>query len=218
MNTDFIKKINFLIEKNQFDEAEKEIKDILRLDTYNTDLWLRLAVLETIPPLSYYPKAIESLNKILEYDDSNFDAILLLICINHYMIGFIEDELINKINNIKTDDKEKLSMLEYAKCWYFQSIDENKYVESLQKSIELYPYHVFNYEQLAQYYKKNGEFNKANTLIEQALKNVNFIYCEQNNKLEHDDTSIDKYFNEFVKGTHITDIVYNLIKSDLTKL
>ena len=216
MDALLIKKINILIDKNQFDEAEKEIEDLLKVDPYNTDLWLRLAILETIPSLSYYPKAIESLNKILEYDDANFEAILLLICINHYMIGFIEDELIDKIEKIKTNDKEKLSMLEYAKSWYFQRLDKNKYVESLQKSIELYPYHVFNYEKLAQYYKRNGEFNKANTLIEQALKNVKFIYCEQSNKQEHDDTSIDKYFNEFVKGTHITDIVYNLIKSDLT--
>ena len=213
LKTELIKKLNDLIIIHNFDEAEKIMEELLANEPYNTELWLRYAVLELNSPLTDPIRSIECLNKIFQYDKYNFEAILLLCCIYHFHLGDIDDELISKLDSVKTNDKEKLSMIEYIKSWYYDRKEDNKmYEQVLLKSIELFSGNVLNYKRLAQFYVKNGNIKRSQELIKLALKNITLVYSKD---YFHDFTDVNEYFNEFVRGIHSTSNHYESLEEEL---
>ena len=208
--------LNELINKKNFHQAEIIIENILKNEPQNTELWLIYAKMELTIPLVDFIKSMECLNQILEYDKTNFEAILLLCCIKHFWLGGVDDELMAKLDSIKTNDKEKLSMIEYVKSWYYDIKEDNKmYEQVLLKSIELFSGHVFNYKALGQFYIKHGRIKEGKELIKLALKNVQFIYSKDSDFANYDHINLNQYFNQLVKGTYISLVVYESIKENL---
>jgi tetratricopeptide (TPR) repeat protein len=226
---DLIKEVNILSNNDNEEDAERLLESYLEKNPNDIDMLMRHAVFVLYPPIYNETKSINSLTKILQIDPDNIDAILFLACITHYDFPDIRDEakILEMLSSIKTNDTEKLSMIELAKSWMYCSIEEDNYIKlngnlddfyktpenyiqyesALKKSIEFYPYHVLNYKHLAHLYNTCNRKRESIELLKTAIKNVATI-CQKNNCDERDWTSIQEYFDELVKGTPPSDSLY----------
>lgn len=93
-------------------------------------------------------------------------------------------------------------MLYLAIAWYYSSRDKKEYEQSLLKSIFYCNKHVDNYDLLGRLYLETGNKTKGKKMIRCALANIREIYGE--NYSLSDVTDINKFFDEFFKGTYIT--------------
>ena len=212
---DLISKIIELSKDWGIEELEKIeflIEDKLKQDPNNIALWLRLAILELVPPLVDHKKSIDSLNKALAIDKNNAIAMLLLAYVNYYCVAGVDEELMNTLNSIRTDDNEINSMLKYVASWFY--IDKDPRLEELllQESINFCKEHVYNYVHLAELYFKQGRNQKAKVLVEKALGNVKKIYSLNDSKEGYDFTDVHKFLNERIKGICLTDSNLKFVK------
>ena len=218
-------------------EIKKPLEDYLEKNPNDIEIWLRLAVLAVRPPTGDDCRAIECINEVLKVDPNNFEALILGAYINKYFKAEISNTL-DMLNNFKTNDPKQLSMIEHAKSWSYEVLEKNKYKQShnssieffyddssnypllkdaLKKSIDLYSYHVFNYKQLALLYNECNRKDDAAKLLKKAIRNIRVVYTE-NSDNQKDWTCAKEYLNEHVKGTHITNIVYQSIKEFLLEI
>ncbi len=217
-----IEQINKLSEKRSMEaalEAEKIIIKELEKDPYNIDLLLRFAILEKDVPLGDYEKGFIILNSALAYKPKNPLVLVILAAFHNFYGHGITKGLHDEIISYQTDDPEIKSMLYYELSWYYAEIgDKNKLEDVLQKSVNLYPKHVFNQYDLAELYYKKNKLREAKTLIQNAIANVIKIYTNDEDFIGYDNTSATQYINEIIRGTHITDGTYARLKELLRKI
>lgn len=212
---ELIKKVNELDDLDRATEGESLLDEYLIKHPNDIDVLIRLATYVLGPPLSYYPKAIECLEKVFELDNNNIEAHLLFACINRFHGPYYDEEALDGLNKLKTNDPEEQSMIEYAKSWSYDNLEQWDLCEqSLLKSIQLYPYNVWNYRDLGLLYIKQGRKSEGLALLSNAINNVKVIF-RQNDGHESDWTSAQRYFDELIRGTHITDSVYECLEEDL---
>ncbi len=195
--------------KENLTEIDIIIKNYVAEHKEDTDMWLRLALLHKGSlqgDIPVYVKSIAYLHTILSYDPLNIDAVLMLAFIENQSFGHMrafgqmQESTFNALCNLKTNDLEILSMIEYAKSFYYMKTDKEKYVMHLLKSIEYCDTHVNNLLVLGRYYLKKREFEKAKLLIHKALDNIQGIYDVD--YVYTDITDIDEFFNYYYKGIH----------------
>lgn len=212
---DLVSKIIELTKNNNLGSEERILKiealieEKLRHDPNNIELLMRLAVLELNPPVADHNKSIEILEKVLSIDKNNIIALLLLAYVKYHCSGGVDKDLLDKLDSIKTNDKELLSMAKYAAYWHYSNNDEfndeKKQEQYLLESINLYGGHVCNYVDLVELYLQQGKKEKAKELVEIALKNVVKIYTE--NVHIEDISDINEFLDERIKGICITDSI-----------
>jgi len=191
------------------------IEEYLEKNPEDTDARLRLAMLEFTPPWED-PEVISTyLNEIFKYDPDNIYATLILACIQNTLWGKITDPVFKKLNNLSSKNSEIISMIELAKAWYYKYKNNNElYEKHLLSSISYCNKHVGNYRALGYLYTQKGEKNKAKKFARKALHNVKVIY-DENSRIT-DITDVEKFINEYIKGTHITNSnlksIYKLLK------
>ena len=223
-----IKEVNKLVKtrnSDDIDKAEMLLENYLKENPKDIEMWIRFCVFELQPPLCDGERGLKYIYKVLEMDPNNFEAVMLMACIDRFLAS--ANSVIIKLSQIRTDDPEKLSMIEYAKAWSYERIEEDNYKaihgnldgfykspenykqteEALKKSINLYPCHVYSYKHLARIYNRCNKKASAAKLIKKAIKNVKVIYKEGEG-LDGDWTCPQEYFNELVKGTHISESLY----------
>jgi len=126
----------------------------------DTDIRLRLVMLEYTPGWEDPELLSKYLNEIFEYDPDNIYATLILAITQDIFWGEITDKVFEKLNNLSSEDPEILSMIELAKAWYYQCKNNNELSEKhLLNSIRYYNKHVKNYKSLAYLYTKQGKKN-----------------------------------------------------------
>lgn len=204
--------------KNVILQAEEKIEKYLNNNPFDTDIWLLFAMFEYQIPVKDTNKSIECLKNILKYDPSNSTAILLLAAFYNNEFGYIDDDLFTRLNTIKNQNNEIMSMIELAKSWHYGSLLKNNYVaqeESLIKSINLCPYCVRNYINLANLYLEQGKINKGKELLKKAINNIKNVYFENYDPLNIND--IEEFFNTYFKGTHTTRPALNLLIKKLNE-
>ncbi len=199
--------------KNNYDlttfiTIQKSFDQYLNLHPYDTEIWLKYALcMYDLAEGSDYPE--ECLRKILEYDQNNLSATMLLVYINAHD-SHISDQLFRQLCALKSDDNEILSMIEYEKIWYYK--DDENYEKVLVNSVRLCNKHVWNNVNLGRLYITKGEFKKGQELILKGLENIKLIY---NNDTIYDELSVEEYFNETIKGIHLSRSNYNCIIGSL---
>lgn len=107
----------------------------------------------------------------------------------------------------------------YHVIFYFGN--EKKMLANFIKKNQSYcKKHVSNYTELADFYAKKGEKNKAIKFAKKALHNIQVVFDEDyysTNTTDTDITNVEDFINERFKGTHITDSnlksIYKLLKS-----
>lgn len=191
--------------------TEVLIEEHLKKNPDNIELWIRLAILELSPPLADYYKSIDCLKRVLEYENDNFYAIVLLAYVNDSRLGGVQEELYNKLCMCRTTDNEEKSIVEMAKSWYYRHNDMGMYEKQLVSSISLCGSHVWNRVELGQLNIRNGMYEEGTNYIKSALKNVKLVYST-NEVTSYDLTDFREFFNEHLKGTHLTQENFNFIK------
>lgn len=227
---EIIKQIQLLsseyYKKDEGDEPlliEKLLKNYLEEHPRDTQMWLRLTLLYYTPYFDKYPPDVFScLNKILEYDPENIYANIMVAFFHDAFRGLIPDEVFQKLNALKTNNLEDFAMLEMVKALYFRDKDfilkrndSKEYEQCLQKAILLDPTIVDPYVFLGRLYLEQGKFTLAKEYLEKGLERV--INPDIKENIEKDITSYEKFFNYFIKGTHLTSSIYKSIKEDLEK-
>lgn len=201
-------------EKRLYEEKLKaQLEEQVQTDPNNIDLLLRLALFELEPPEGDPDKCIEYLNRVLSLDENNATALLFFAHLHEYVVWFIPDELLAKIETLYTDNDEYNSMLKYVASWSYGKFRKNipeKEEALLKESIKLYSRHVWNYVNLAELYAAQGKITESQELAKKALSNVKKVYsCEV---LEYDPTNITDFLNAEIKRIYLTDVQFGLIK------
>lgn len=195
------KELNLAIKNFDIEKAEKIIEKQIKNDTKNIELWFKLAVIELTVALVDYIKSLECINKILDIDKNNVLALILECCIHYYHLGGINEDLFNKLNLIRTNDEDVLSIIKYIMSLYYEDLDINKQKELLEQSICLCNNYVTNYEELGKIYIIQGDLDKGKKLIKKAYDNIKLVYNEEE---ICDFTDVNEYINEHVKGIHLS--------------
>lgn len=73
--------------------------------------------------------------------------------------------------------------------------------------------YVYNYKELGEVYIEQGDLVKGKELIKKAYDNIVNVY----DGIPYDTTDINEYINEYVKGTHLSDINKETIEEMLNK-
>lgn len=189
------------------EQMESLLMDYLKKYPKDTEMWLKLTMVEFTPPWEDYERIEKYITSILKYDENNVQGLLILAYAQYVFRGEVTKDLfirLQVVSNITTD-KEWLSMIYLAIAWYYWGYDlkdEKKYEESLLQSINYCSEYVDNYELLGRLYLEIDREIEGKKMIRCALANVQKIYGE--NYDSFDITDINEFFNEFYKSTHIT--------------
>ena len=206
-----IKGLTKIYNKTAADGPDEYILEIIKnlIDEYlvknpeDTDVRLRLAMLEFTPPWEDPELISEYLNEIFKYDPNNIYATLTLACIQDTLRGEITDEVFAKLNNLSSENPEINSMIELAKAWYYKCKNNNElYEKHLLSSISYCNKHVGNYRALAYLCTQKKEKDKAKKFARKALNNVQVVYIQGSIT---DITDVENFINTYLKGTLITE-------------
>lgn len=193
-----------------FFNIQKTFDEYLNVYPKDTDVWLSYAL--CMYKLAEGEDLAENcLKKIYEYDKSNVYATMLHAYIAAHD-SHIDDELFEKLCNVKTHNLELQSMIEYLKSYYYFLKNDTLNEKVLQNSVALCDKHVWNLVNLGRIYIKKGDYKEGQRLIKKALSNIEYTYDEH--PIE-DQLDLNEYFNETIKGIHLTDSNYNSIIDSL---
>lgn len=182
-------------------EMESILESYLQEYPNDTDMWLRLAMVEFTPPLEDYERIEKYIEAILKYDPTNIKGILVLAYVQYILRGKIYEELFVRLKTLCViEDKEWLSMIYLAMAWYYETTDEEKYEQLLLESIRYCDKHVNNFDLLGGLYLKTGRGVEGKKILQFAISNVQEV--TSGGFADVDD--VEFFFNERFKGTYIT--------------
>lgn len=211
---DILEKVN-IMSRNDDKKLYFFLKEQLRHESKDVNFWLSLAITIVAPPFGDEETSIIFINKALAIDNNNPIALIILAHVYEYNLGGIDDMLLHQIKNLHTNSNEINSMLKYVASWSYsdgKKNDSKMEEQLLRESILLCDKHVWNYKHLARLYRRQQRYLEINNLLKKALKNVKTVYYEYSGV---DITNIDKFINEHIKGTHITDCNVGFIHRDI---
>jgi tetratricopeptide (TPR) repeat protein len=191
-------------------------------DPLNIGLLLQLSLVEAKKFGVTHEKATASIQKILSYDPDNVIALIIWAYKEYISKNLTDKSLLKKLTMIKTNDAEINSMLLYVASWFYANKDDNKQKELLLQSINEYPGHVCNYDELATLYSKQGKNEEARKLWKKALDNIK-VYSNSDSidyitEVPSQDgteyiVDVNEFLNTVIKGTHsLASIVEDLKK------
>lgn len=207
----------FLAEyKNNKDEIvlyniEKLFEDYSKIEPLNFDVLFKFAIFE----YEFFHddlKTLSILKKIVDQDKDNLHAILMMALISFTMSYAEKDYIYKKIEDLKTNNPDVLSLLEYAKALYWAGFDENLFKAHLEKSVNFSDKFVWNLFKLGRIYLEKGEIKKGKDLIKKAIDNIQYIYPsfeDGNFRIE----SKEEFLNERFKGIWLTQSNLNVMKN-----
>lgn len=218
-NTDLILKEIFtstlLTKKQKILKAEEMLTEKIAIDTFNLELYFKLAVVVLEEPEIDFIKSIECMEKVLSYDKMNKEAIIFLSWIQYFYRGYVNSSALilldNLLNDAKIDSLSK-SLIYLSKSWS-ADIDEEQRFCFLEKSIESNTTYVHNYIELANLYRNKGDLDTEKDLILKALRNVEKIYLVDKS---FDITVVKQYLGDCFKG-FIDDSFYDIPTYNLFK-
>lgn len=174
------------------EEAEKLIESHLTEYPQDTEMWLKLALVEDSTLIGEdYLKAIECVKKILAYDPNNtYAAVLLALFLNINMI--VNDECYNILCAIKTNDNEFKAMIEFGKSLYYVHRDTEKRFEHRRKAS------IFWHKHVKELLSKYSCDDYKRILDERIRANLQTIckYPEE----PYDPLSVEQLLNEFIRS------------------
>lgn len=200
-------------EKLEEQKLKERLEEQIITDPNNIDLLLRLALFELEPPEGDPDKCIEYLNRILNLDENNVIALLFFAHLHEYVVFFIPDKLLTKIETLYTDNAEHNSMLKYVASWSYGEFRKNNLTKEeklLNESIEIYSGHVWNYVHLARLCAEQGRIVESQKLAQKALANIQKVYSYD--ALEYDPTKITDFLNTEIKGINLNDVQFGIVK------
>ena len=202
---------NYQEKNDNFEQVETILLEHLKTHAKDTDAWLLLTRIECNAPLYDYDRIAHYIGHVLSYDPTNAYALLFLAYADYYLHGQIDADTYTRLCLAKNDNSEIMAMIEVAKARYFESFNEKKYQEALEKSVHYSLKQRINCSNLGILYFNQGKIQEGKDLIQQALKNVKEVFPSDN--VTYDPTSIEGLLDEFYAGTIISEGAYAHLKS-----
>lgn len=205
---DYKTKVRELIKINE-DEALVYLEDYISRNFHDFDAIIACALLAQKAPFDDFITAIKLLQDLLNIDKYNVKALLLKAYVENIHLGEIDYSTFNAINyclNLNNYNFYSIQLL-VLQAQYYQDKDKIKYIETLQKSVNLDFKASYNFLLL-------GRATNNTMYLEQALNNVEFIYTIEN-VTDIDNIDFDEFINEHIRGTKISFINYEAMKQEL---
>lgn len=175
--------------------------------------FLQYIIFEYLPQIADDMKAKELLLDYLDKHPNDCEALLLLAYIVYNWYRF-DQNVLDKLENAQSADPEIMSMIEYAKSWYYYH-NESKYIASIIKSVNYSHNQVYNLRELAYIYEFDGNMEIAKQLFMQAMKNIKAIYIPNHAPFI---PSINEFLNERYKGINLGKWNYQDLIASFNKL
>ena len=202
--------VNPIIEHGICENIQQEIiiflENKLKNDPHNVEALLLLAIIGTNTTKSNPNATIKLLEEIINISkEVEATATIFIAYIKDF--SYIDEDLLNRLKSINTNNDEINSMLKYAISWFYNSNENHQLEEKyIKESIDTYQGHVWNYVSLARLYNKEGKLSEAYQLIQKAKSNVKKIYENNDNFRDYDPTNINEQINALIKGTFLSSI------------
>ncbi len=147
----------FLAEKGQNEEARQKLK--YAIDFYPANMRFSLDLANFFFTTEEYDNAIKGYEYILKYDPKNEK-------IKKYL------EIVRLENEIKDNplDKKTIALYQKVGSFWYSTGNYDRAIEKMEKLVALSPGNVGACYNLAQAYKGSGDFQKAKSMYEKALK------------------------------------------------
>jgi len=172
-------------------QIEQLIKEYLREMPQDTEMWLKLALVEYRFPLADHIRAIECVKNILAYDPNNTYAAVLLKVFSDWDI--VNEECFDILCAIKTEDNEFKAMIEFAKALYYDAKDNvQKYSKHYKNAKFFWRLHV------KEFLSKYSCDDHGPTLDERVQANLKII-CKGYQKVSYNSLSVEQFLNEEVR-------------------
>lgn len=198
------------IMNNDVELTERILLDMLKQSPQKVDLWIKLCLTEFYPPFWDYMSALKYINEIYKVDSRNVKAIILECTIRQLNMGFINEELFQKLDDIICNDDKIMSIVYFIKSWYYDFMKERQKVkECLLKSIDLYDKYPYPLRDLGKIMEEEGKKDEGLALYRKAFSNITKIYQDDEND---DFTDLNEYILEHVTGQHLSSPNYGWIK------
>lgn len=156
------------------------ILDYLSKQPSDVDLWVKLMLIQSIPPRADYIAIKDCTNIVFMYDSFNIPALLILMYGYYYLIRSPDEEYpIQRLFDAKSEDKELSAMLEIAKAqWYDEQNNQDLYEHCLLTSINSCQSFAYPYISLGLFYIDNNMISEGKEFLRLGLANVKKIYDE----------------------------------------
>jgi len=211
-----IKVINKEVSLKSLEKTEHLLRSYMKNDRNDIELLIRLAILQLYPPLSDEIKCIEYLEQILEFDEANEKALIILGFVKEWRLCGLDKVLLEKLINLDVANRETASMINYILGWHYLYKDAKLFEKYLENSISLYPYHVNNFIDLGKHYINIGKMQVGRNLLKTAIKNIRHVFTtDEIFIIPTDITSPDDFINENIKGIYITEDNLNSLRNIL---
>jgi len=206
------KEIKYIREKKvdskYIDFFEERVELYLKENPEDEDMWLKYALFEAEMPLKDTQKAVNILRKLINYNPNNIKAMLIMADLMNLELGGVDNELLEKLINAKSSNKEEAAMLALTiSLFYSKKADEVNEEKWLKKSILLDQKLSCSFTRLGELYFRQGNKKRGRQYIKIGLDN---ILLQPHDHLDE----IDEYINEFVKGINSTSEYIEYMKEE----
>jgi tetratricopeptide (TPR) repeat protein len=192
-----------------FDQIVGHFKKYLANNPFDTEIWLKFAILFLQLPKDE-DRALNCLQKILEYDPENVIAKLLFACFADYF-GGVDKPIFEMLCAIKTSNRGFLSIVELEKSWHYSYINKELYKKTLLKSINYCDTFVLNHKLLGVYYLcEENDTRRAHICFQKALNNIQHVYTFE---MDYNPLDVHEFINERLKGIHLTEPNFESLQS-----
>jgi tetratricopeptide (TPR) repeat protein len=207
--------------------VENYLTQFLLRRPHELEVWLRLGVLMLLPANRDFQKSMYCFKRVLSVEPKHMEATLLLACAMKMAGKPLDEEIINRLFVIHSNQPEEKAMICFVRSWVFeQQQDWLKFEEWLVESIQAYPYHVFNYIALSTHYLSLSRVKEAFDLRRRALANIQGIYPAKGQQpikgypliYKYDSTDYQEFFNGHIKGIHCTPKAFRQLVKELHEI
>lgn len=195
-------------DKKRAEDVRILFEKYLDNNPYDTEIWIKFALLAYCALFHDDVDAQAYLEKILAYDPHNIKVILFhTYIVEHY--SYLNDALMERLNKLKTDDKSLMSLIEFQKSSYYYIVTENpnEYEKCLLRSIKFCDKYFWNNVHLGRFYLRKGFITKGHEYLKKGLNNLEYVYDDTRPRNILD---LEEFFNERLKGIHLSQSNYNI--------
>lgn len=182
--------------------AEEILLNRLRIFPNDSELWLKLGLVELQFPFEDYDRALEYIDKSISEFPNYFEA----ICIKQYLTNFyyneIDNVLLDRAIEFNYGNSQK-SVLYYIKSWEYRNaknIDDE--ISMLNRSVELCQKFVYPFRRLGNIFKEKNELLSRNYYLKAKSNIIEVFLIDSFN----DFTNPDIFIDEYITGVRLSSV------------
>lgn len=204
-----------LLKQRQFEKIEKVLVQQFNEKKDDVDILFELAMVYLQYPFENEERSIKYLDKILEIDKYNFQALIIKMYLQNYYYGEMDKDF-EVLTNYEWNDGYKMSIVYYIYAWKFHWWNRNIQIEEkikwISKSIEMSSELVYTHYRLGDLFAKLNKHKEANMCYKQALSNV-----KSTDFLDEESLNPQVFIDEYITGVRMSTINYESLRKKVMK-